>query len=99
MLPADALAAAWGDPAIVLRCGVDRPAGFHRASSCVTVDAVDWYVPEDQLAEPGQVTMTTVKREQYVEVVVPEEYWPPGTTLADLSTVVRGSIERRGRCV
>jgi hypothetical protein len=99
VVPADALAAAWGDPAIVLRCGVTRPAGFDRASSCVTVDEVDWFIPEEQLERPGDLTMTTVKREQHVEVVVPEEHWPPGTTLADLSDVVRGAIPRLSQCV
>jgi len=99
VVPADALAAAWGDPAIVLRCGVTRPSGFDRASSCVTVDDVDWFIPEEQLEEPGDLTMTTVKREQHVEVVVPEEHWPPGTALADLSEVVGGAIPPLGQCV
>ena len=99
--PDDALAAAWGDPAIVLTCGVGRPEGFKRISTCTTVNGVDWFIPEEQLdvSEPVDLTMTTVNREQYVEVRLPAEYWPPATALADLSGPVARSIETTGACV
>jgi hypothetical protein len=93
--------AAWGDPAIVLSCGVPEPEGFKRTSSCTTVNGVDWFIPEEQLepSEAVDLTMTTVHREQYVEVRMPAEYWPPATTLADLSSAVSGAIEPTGECV
>jgi hypothetical protein len=99
--PDDAWGAAWGDPAIVLTCGGTEPAGFKRISTCTTVNGVDWFTPEEQLesAEPVELTMTTVNREQYVEVRMPAEYWPPATTLADLSDVVSRNIEATGSCV
>ena len=64
--PPDAWGAAWGDPAIVLTCGGPPPQGFKRTSSCITVNQVDWFVPEEQLETPEAVdlTMTTVHREK-----------------------------------
>jgi Protein of unknown function (DUF3515) len=99
--PKDAWAAAWGDPAIVLTCGVQRPQDFKRVSTCTTVNGVDWFIPEEQLlaGEPVDLTMTTVNREQYVEVLLPAEYWPPATALADLSGVVAEATEATGACV
>jgi Protein of unknown function (DUF3515) len=99
--PEDAWGAAWGDPAIVLTCGGPPPQGFRRTSSCTTVNGVDWFIPEKQLETTGAVdlTMTTVRREQFVEVRMPAEYWPPAATLADLSAAVSRSIEATGACV
>lgn len=99
--PADALGAAWGDPAIVLTCGVGRPAGYDPANGCTTVDGVDWYIPTEQLDANGErdLTMTTIERAVAVEVVMPGQHWPPATTLADLSGVVADHTRRTGRCV
>jgi hypothetical protein len=61
--------AAWGDPAVVLRCGVGRPAvfGTPNAAQLVDVDSVLWQ-PDPQKA---QTVYTTVDRSVYVEVSVP----------------------------
>jgi hypothetical protein len=93
--------AAWGDPAIVLTCGGPPAADFKRTSTCTTVNGVDWFIPESQLESPSStdLTMTTVNRKQVVEVRMPAEYWPPATTLADLSTVVARSTDKTGSCV
>lgn len=91
--------AAWGDPAIVLRCGVERPDDFTRVSPCTSVNGVDWYIPDAQLEEQGDLTMTVVYRRQYVEVTLPGEYWPPATALADLAEAVDSSLEKTGACV
>jgi hypothetical protein len=99
--PADALAAAWGDPAIVLRCGVPAPR-LSATASCLTVDGVDWYLPDEEVAAPGQeqgtVTITSIGREQTVAIELPGDYWPPATALADLSPVVKKDIAATGRC-
>ncbi len=99
--PASDWASAWGDPAIILTCGGPPPAGFKRTSTCTTVNGVDWFIPEEQLEaeEAVDLTMTTVNREQVVQVVLPAEYWPPATALADLSTAVRRSTGQTGSCV
>jgi hypothetical protein len=98
--PGDAVGAAWGDPAIVLVCGVPRPPGFGRTATCLSVNDLDWFVPEDQLEsrEPTDLTMTTVGRSPRVQVTLPAEHWPPATTLADLSEAVRKHTTRTGRC-
>jgi hypothetical protein len=94
-------AAAWGDPAIVLTCGGPPATGFKRISTCTTVNGVDWFIPEEQLEtdQPIDLTMTTVNREQVVQVLLPAAHWPPATTLADLSSVVRKNTEKTGSCV
>jgi hypothetical protein len=98
--PTDALGAAWGDPAIVLTCGVAAPDGFDEAAGCTTVNDVDWYIPQEQLEGNGEtdLTMTTVLREQHVEVTLPGEYWPPATALVDLAAPVKETIESAGTC-
>ena len=47
--------AAWGDPAIVLTCGVGEPEGFTKVSACQNWNGVDWYVPADEFGDqPGR---------------------------------------------
>ena len=52
--PAEALGGAWGDPPIVLQCGVDVPADFTRTSACQEADGVGWFVPDSQINEIGR---------------------------------------------
>lgn len=101
VVPPAAPAAAWGDPAVVVRCGVPEPTGFDRASPCLRVNGVDWFVPEGELEEPtGRVlTATVVLREVGVELVFPRDQWPPAPALAELSDVVRAEVPATGRCV
>lgn len=68
--PTSALTAAWGDPPIVLRCGVPAPAGLTPTSQVTSVNGVDWY-PE-QLTAGYRFTATG--RTAYVEVTVPSQY-------------------------
>ena len=72
------LGAAWGDPAITLRCGVPQPKEQDRFSACQTVDGLDWFAPESATTDQSaDVTLTTVGREPRVELVVPAERRPP----------------------
>jgi hypothetical protein len=85
--PASPFVLAWGDPAVVLRCGVARPAGLVPAgtvqvfnASSVGRPAVYW-LPVNQ---PKQNIFTTVDRGVYVEVTVPTGYrQPPLAPLSD----------------
>jgi hypothetical protein len=99
--PSDALGAAWGDPAIVLRCGVPRPAGFDpKFGTCQTVNGVDWYIPEDQITgRPADIVMTTVGRAENVEVRVPEEYFPPAAAMVDLAAAIKATVPVVRACV
>ena len=77
---------AWGDPAIVLRCGVARPTGLAAASygDVVTVDGVDFYVVSEGDDKTGTRVFTVVDRAVYIEVSVPKAYGqPPLGPLAD----------------
>ncbi len=94
-------AAAWGDPPIVLVCGVEEPEEFAEVRVCTTVNGIDWFIPVAQLDStvPVDLTMTTVNRTPHVEVRMPKEYAPQATTLVDLADPVRRHTTRTGRCI
>ena len=86
--PDSPLTAAWGSPAIALRCGVPRPAALRPDAQLVTVNGVDWF------GEPADrpVTFTAVARQAYVEVTVPRKYSPPGDVLIELGRPITATI-------
>jgi len=88
------LSAAWGDPTITLRCGVDKPAGLGAASECFEVNGVGWFAED---AEGGYL-FTTIGRPVYVQVGVPSEYAPEANALVDLAAAV-GTIPVDQPCV
>jgi len=92
--------AAWGDPAIVLTCGVDVPASFDRFSQCVQVDGVGWYVPQSEAQGGVDATFTTVGYRPRVALRVPVEDQPEGgaAALAALARAVRTHLELVRRC-
>jgi len=101
--PAGAFAAAWGDPAIVLRCGVDRPAALVRTSFCLEVNSVGWLATQDgrevataQGDEP--VVFSTIGRSVYVELTVPVGERPPGDALADVAAAVSATTDEVDPC-
>ncbi|SDX67577.1 Protein of unknown function [Modestobacter sp. DSM 44400] len=59
---------AWGDPAVVLICGVAPPAGFVADAATLVVSGVQWFV---DTSDPDTVVWTTVDRIVPVEVRVP----------------------------
>jgi hypothetical protein len=65
--PRTTYAAAWGEPAIVLRCGVDVPRAFTATSEIIEVNAVAWFLDETDAA----YVFTSVGRQALVEVRVP----------------------------
>lgn len=93
------IAAAWGDPAIVLRCGVGRPTEFDELSACHRADGVDWFVPErvveDQRAD---IVMTTIGRIPAVEVLVPARYRPTTAPMVDLAEAIKATTEPGTPC-
>lgn len=103
--PAQAAAVAWGDPPIVLRCGVDRPRRLQPTSLCTVVNDVGWYAesegrPLDGTVPPqGPVVFTTVGRSPYIEVTVPTN--PdrnPVDPLTDVAAAVQAATEERLPC-
>lgn len=96
-------AAAWGDPAIVLRCGVPQPPGFTDTSTCIEANGTGWYVPDEVLLaddETRDVTMTAVGVRPRVEVFVPGEYRPEGFTDAAgrVGSVIAERLEQVQPC-
>lgn len=78
-------AVAWGAPAIVLRCGVERPAKMSVSAECYPVDGVDWFV--ETIADG--FLFTTIGREFFISVEVPDRYEPASDTLADLAPTIK----------
>lgn len=76
-------AAAWGDPAIIARCGL--PALEPTTFDCVVVDDVDWIVRE---LDDGSA-MSTYGTDPAVEVLVPAQYGPGPLLLPAFGDVAR----------
>jgi hypothetical protein len=83
--PTSPLTAAWGEPAIVLQCGVGQPAAYRPTAELITVNGVDWF-PEE--FTEGYV-FTTRGRAVNVEVAVPDEYAPEVNPLVDLAPAIK----------
>lgn len=96
-VPADAPAAAWGDPPIVLRCVVERPDALQPTSFCLRVNSLGWLATQDgrevDMVAPveGTTTFTTIGRSVYVEVAVPATYAPQADVLIDVAKAIRSA--------
>ncbi|GAA1557548.1 hypothetical protein GCM10009804_12930 [Kribbella hippodromi] len=83
--PKSPLTAAYGDPPIEVTCGVAPPAGMAEAQSqCFEVNGVGWFAKQ---VENGFI-FTTIGRELYVELAVPDKYSPEANALTDVAEVV-----------
>jgi hypothetical protein len=80
--------AAWGDPAVILRCGVSSPAAYAPTAELVEVNGVEWF-PEE--LERGY-RFTTFGRTAFVEVTVPQDYQPEVNALVDLAAAVEEGV-------
>lgn len=86
--PRSPLVTTWGSPAIMLRCGMPRPAALKPTSELVDINGVSWLpVPPDR-----PVTFTAVGRLAYVEVTVPSAYQPAGDVLIELAGPIKSAI-------
>ncbi|MFJ4878686.1 DUF3515 domain-containing protein [Streptomyces sp. NPDC088745] len=84
--------AAWGDPAIVLRCGIERPAeAMDPENNAAEVDGVGWVV--DDRGDDG-IRFISRYREAYVELLVPASYHPDASILVDFAKPVEKSIPK-----
>ena len=87
--PVSPLVHAWGDPPIVLRCGVPKPAGYSENSIQTTdVNGVLWF----QQVTPLTVRWTAVRRAANVELDVPTTYPAQGGLLVQLGAAIKQSI-------
>ena len=81
---------AWGDPPIVLICGVERPEGFVADSALYQINGVSWFVDD---SDPDTTVWTAVDRSVYVEVRVPATIDSGPATV--LSTTISATLPGR----
>ena len=99
--PSDAPAAAYGEPAIVVRCGVGEPEGWDLTASCEIANGVGFYIPEEQYDDQGlDLTLTTAGYRPRIEVQLPAEYRPNGgpAAMAVLAPLVEEHLELVDAC-
>ncbi|MEQ6903496.1 DUF3515 family protein [Nocardioides sp. YIM 152588] len=100
--PADAPGAAYGDPPIVVTCGVGEPPGFTAGSQCELVNDVGWYIPDEQYEDDSlDLTIYSAANRPRVEVLVPGEYRPnaAAAVMAALAPLVTEHTEQVSDCV
>jgi hypothetical protein len=88
------LAGAWGDPPIVLRCGVEKPASLKPTSPCHEVDGVGWLAEK----QSDGWLFTTIGRKHYASLEVPSDYQPAADALADLADLIARHLPLKRRC-
>ncbi|WP_433603397.1 DUF3515 family protein [Nocardia sp. CA-135953] len=90
--PAPPATRAWqrkdGGDAIVLRCGLERPLEFNRASPLQIVDGVQWFEVRDAAAKAS--TWFAVDRPTYIALTVPDGSGP--TPLQGVSDAITANI-------
>ena len=78
--PASSQVRAWGDPAVVLRCGVERPAALVPGSTDPQISiaplgssaaGVLWDQPDVESDGTAPTVFTAVDRDVYIEVTIP----------------------------
>jgi hypothetical protein len=89
--PQSPLTAGWGDPAIILRCGVARPPRMNDPNADADdVNGVNWL--QEQNGD-GSFRFTTTLRKAYVEVTLPKQRTSHGVNpLIDLASPVKKTI-------
>lgn len=85
-------AAAWGDPRMVLKCGVEIPAEYEKTSEMIVVDDVAWFGQE----QSDGYTFTAVGRTPLVSVYVPDRHQPEVNPLVDLAAPMQEHTEVTG---
>jgi hypothetical protein len=83
-LVAGKVAGAWGDPPIILRCGVEKPASLKPTSACHEIDGVGWLAER----QSGGYLFTTIGRKHHVSLEVPDDYEPAADALADVADLI-----------
>jgi hypothetical protein len=96
-VPASDLTAAWGDPAIVLRCGVPKPVSlrpddpnYDPEQNALGADGVDWTY--EFLGKGKGVRLTTLHREVNVELTVPAAYPEPGGVTTAFAEAIKKTV-------
>lgn len=91
--PSDPAVAAWGDPAVIARCGLTPPGPT--TDPCLTVDGVDWIIR--RLSDGA--AFTTFGTDPALEVLVPKDYAPEPMLLTDFAEVAATLPATGRKCV
>ncbi|MER5357111.1 DUF3515 domain-containing protein [Streptomyces sp. NPDC002785] len=84
------LTAEWGDGAIVLRCGVPRPAKMDNPmSKGIEANGVNWLLEQPEDAGPR---FTTTYRKAYVELSLSTAYAHDASPLAAFAPAIRKTV-------
>lgn len=94
-LVVDRVAGAWGDPPIILRCGVEKPDALQPDSECHEVNGVGWLAEK----QPDGWLFTTIGRKHYISLEVPSDYDPAADALADVADLVARHMPDVKPCV
>jgi hypothetical protein len=78
---------AWGDPPVVLVCGVERPAALEPTSPLIQVNGVEWLV---DTTDPDSIVWTAVDRPVYVQVTVSAD--TDSAPVTALGPVITGAL-------
>jgi Protein of unknown function (DUF3515) len=87
--PVPAGAAGWGEPPVVLRCGLHRPAELTATSRLLDVSGVQFL----EIANPDMSTWVAVDRPVYVLVALPPT--SGSGPLQQIATVIANTLPRR----
>jgi len=93
-LVAGKIAGAWGEPPIVLRCGVEKPASLTPTSQCHEVNGVGWLAER----QSDGYLFTTIGRKHYVSLEVPGDYQPEADALVDVADVIARHLPETRPC-
>ena len=86
--PPTTTSAAWGQPPVILRCGVEEPAGVDPTAAVLEVGGVGWR----SVPGSGGTFFYTDRRSVVVEVAVPDDYAPEADVLVDLAESVATTV-------
>lgn len=89
------VAAAWGAPPIVLRCGVTDAKGMGPAVRCDVMRGVGWY--SEDIGDGYR--FTTIGRATPVELTVPDAYAPESDAAVDVAKAIKRAIPLHHPCV
>jgi hypothetical protein len=78
---------AWGEPPVVLVCGVERPAALEPTSPLIQVNGVEWLV---DTTDPDSIVWTVVDRPVYVQVTVSAD--TDSAPVTALGPVITGTL-------
>ena len=97
---ATAYGAAWGDPAIVLTCGVDA-VDLADVPQCVDADDIGWLVSDEDAEGEGDATFTADGYRPRVRLEVPEDYLPErgAGALAELAAPLKQHLKLKESCL